>query len=1073
MDEESGVQKALNAFKHYQNSGAVTGQQNSRAKNSVSLLERRSKRSEERFTGATGLAITIPPHQASLVVLQSRDSPNRQEESLEQQADLSARKNTSRTTPTKASLSQLKEPFTKLDTTPPGFVNSPRLFATQSQVPRRSLSSTDPVMVPDQLGLTHESSPTPGPARNISHMEIRPEKLKPFIGPLTKQRSPPNKPVPHPPIANTEHAIGAGLKAHSSTLSRTKNPSRQIVQSVKDKTPATDLTEASVETKIGHTSIKKKRTLLRKKVSTLFGEEDCDTSASRAADADHSATPTSTYRPISMISLNAGDNSFSDIFDDVFNAARDSASEYQRSTGPSFSSARPSLSLLSDGLVAAETAPRSSISARPANQHASRAEIAERLATRLGITGSISRKAILDALAEVAPLAPPSLTEHPALRGDLPFQARLGMITDLSHERSLVGSRGRTALRDNTAVLKPVHTGDSASVSSLHFLPLNVSRQRPTQVALSTRHASRSIVANVEPLTGFTTRSLVAAPALIKGPDDIDLSPAFDRSVDLTWYRYAKKADFGVRESSLPYLPAHFDALSSIFMVKYSRGRQSKTTAYDQLRRFAYFEMDGPIRFKIMEKFLEDHLPGKAVLLNHRRQASPAWAEDAFAALWEILEPLQNVIWACPRLRADVMTALFMLQPFHVIFSPFVKPNTQPLPTKWLFKYLYFMQDVRVELDMTKLGFGHAWQATGLSTRLWDIGNLVHVFVEEVLKRDPRTNPMGQLTIHCRRFFGYRQGDNPHRGDVNFYKAPVDEDDEQKPGNYPTGQPWNYGRKTPSLPPSANNPYSGHRRHHTGGPDRVPFVHEGHLSVANPFHKLTGRVCSIRMVGMSEKWSMDFLNFWPKSEHEKIPKENLGLHIDRYTPSRHTHAAPGHAIFLDYGVGAGIHRFPPLPDSEPMVCTVYDVKNDVFLELGSGKILTVKEGGIEIIARSKNPPMPRSDLPFRGSSPVSLEGIAFSRSRIPGPVGASISPSMQAMRKGTPKKALQLLGSEAGDDSMVTLSASPTMQGNDDDQLLTPTASSGALDIPTAPLELYERLQNRVNQAIVPQSDEW
>lgn len=910
-------------------------------------------------------------------------------------------------------------------------------------------------MDPITLGHVHRDSPTPGPAGTISYKDIDPEKLKPFIGPLTKQQPPPTRPLPHPPIARmrrfdvpdssqtkSKRAINGTLAASPKTLSEAKMPSKHVAQStqsVEDDSLTSYRPEASVETKVGQTSVKDKRTLLRK-VSTPFGEEASTNPATRAVEADQTITSIPTYRPISMGSLDAGDNTFSDIFDDVFNAARDSASTSQRSTGPSFSSARPSVSVLSEGSLT-EAAPRASISARPAVQATSREEVAERLANRLGVTDSASRKAILEALVEVSPTIPPPLADHPAIRGDLALQARLGMITDSSQRVGLAENRSRTGQGENVVLVNPPQVVTPSATAGMRVLPLNVARQRPTQVAVSTRHASRSTTTALEPLTGFTTRSLVTVPSLTKSQGDVDPSPAFDRSVDMTWYRFSKDKGQGAREGCLPYLPEQFGALSTVFMVKFSRGRESKTTAYDKLQRFAYFELDGALRFKIMEKLLEEHLPGKPILLNHSRQAAPAWSEDAFATLWELLSPLQNVLGACPRLRADVMTAIFLLQPFHVIFSPFLKPITQPLPTKWLYKYLYFMKDVRVELDMTKLGFGYGWHSTGLSTRLWEIGNLVHVFVEEVLKRDPHTNPMGKLTIHCRRFFGYRQGDNPHQGDAAFYKTPAGQDDEQKPGNHPPGQPWNYGRKTPSLPPSANNPYSGHRRHHDSGPDRVPFLHEGHLTVADPFHKLTGRVYAVRTVGMSEKWSMKFMNFWPKSEYEKIPEENHILHIDRYTPSTHTYAAPGYAIYLDYGMRAGVHRFPPLPDSEPMMCTVYDVDNDVFLEVGSGNILTVKEEGVEIIARSANPPLPRSALPFRGYSPTSMQGINVPRSRIPGPVGAIVSPTMQAMRKDTPKKALQLLGPEAGDECMVTPTASRTLHGHDDNDLVTPTVS--------------------------------
>lgn len=921
---------------------------------------------------------------------------------------------------------------------------------------QKDLPPAKPTMDSDTLGRAQEDSPTPGPVGTISYKEIDPEKLKPFIGPLTKQQPPPNKPLPHPPIARTkrfdvadrsrtkpDEATDAALATTLKTLSEAQTTPTHVAQSnqgAQDGTHASHRTQTSLETKVEQTSVKDERNSMRKKVSALFGEEKSTNPATRTLDAAPTATSISTYRPISMNSLDADENTFSDIFDNVFNAARDSASASQQSSAPSFSSAHHSVSFVSENPLE-ETAPRASISARPTVQAASREEVAKRLANRLGITDSVSRKAILEALIEVSPMNPPPLTDHPAIRGDLALQARLGMITDSNCSVGLAGSRSRTGHGEHTVAVNTPQVVTPSAVAGMRVLPLNVGRQRPTQVAVSTRHASRSTTTALEPLTGFTTRSLVAVPALTKGQGDVDRSPAFDRSVDLTWYRFSKDKGYGAREGCLPYLPEKFDALTTVFVIKHSRGRESKTTADDKLKRFAYFDLEGPLRFKIMEKLLEDHISAKPILLNHSRQANPAWAEDAFATLWELLGPLQNVLWACPRLRADVMTAIFLLQPFHVIFSPFVKPITQPLPTKWLFKYLYFMQDVRVELDMTKLGFGLAWHSTGLSTRLWEIGNLVHVFVEQMLERDPHTNPLGKLTIHCRRFFGYRQGDNPYQGDVNFYNALVGEDDEQVAGNHPPGQPWNFGRKTASLPPSANNPYSGHRRHHAGGIDRVPFLHEGHFTVANPFHKLTGRVCAVRMVGMSEKWSMEFMNFWPKSEFEKIPKEDLILHIDRYTPSNHTYAAPGHAVYLDYGMRAGIHRFPPLPDSEPMVCALYDGENDIFLEVGSGNILTVKEEGVEIIARSKNPPMPRSVLPLRGHSPTSMPGATVNLSRIPGPVGAIISPTMKAMRKNTPKKALQLLGPEAGDEAEVTPSASPTLPGDDDDDLVTPTAS--------------------------------
>ncbi|PSR88796.1 hypothetical protein BD289DRAFT_431636 [Coniella lustricola] len=253
------------------------------------------------------------------------------------------------------------------------------------------------------------------------------------------------------------------------------------------------------------------------------------------------------------------------------------------------------------------------------------------------------------------------------------------------------------------------------------------------------------------------------------------------------------------------------------------------------------------------------------------------------------------------------------------------------------------------------------------------------------------------------------------------------------------GQPRAFGCKTASLPPSANNPRSGHRRHHAYARDRVPFVREAHMSVADGFGKLVGRVWIVRMVGFSEKWTFEaHQKFWPKGEFDALSNEQKAFHVDRYTPSRHTEVAPGHALYLDYGIRAGIHRYPPLPDSEPMVCTGYDATNDLFIEIGSGNILTALEGSVEMISRAHNPPILRSDLPVPGGPPVPLDSLRVRPSKIPRPMAGVDSLSMQAMRHGTPIKALRLLGVPYNGQlsSMpLTPAGEPTKEGS----VLTPT----------------------------------
>lgn len=131
---------------------------------------------------------------------------------------------------------------------------------------------------------------------------------------------------------------------------------------------------------------------------------------------------------------------------------------------------------------------------------------------------------------------------------------------------------------------------------------------------------------------------------------------------------------------------------------------------------------------------------------------------------------------------------------------------------------------------------------------------LVRKFTAEILTRSP-ANSMGSLTVHCRRYFGYRQGPDTFQGrhGARRYLSVGEEDD--KPSATASDQPHNYNRRAPSLPPSAAKPYSGHLRHHFDGPRRVPYVTEDQLEVASPLRTLAGRVESARMVGFSEQWT--------------------------------------------------------------------------------------------------------------------------------------------------------------------------------------------------------------------------
>lgn len=710
-----------------------------------------------------------------------------------------------------------------------------------------------------------------GPLSTISSKEIDPEKLKPFIGPLLPQQPPPNRPLPQIPFPSP-------VKPRDDTKKSSASMARQVDGSESEQSIVTGDTKRSMETTTTQHFGQKKGKGLRKKISRFFSSEQ----PARSADA----TAATAYQPLSLTTAQDTERlSLSDIFDDVYNATRGSLKPGRGSHHSGRSSYQKSCRLS----IYAQSG-----DSLPPMQPEHHGTIDAKGAIETPPTTSYKVKA-------------PPLIDHPLFQGDSEIQEKLGL-----------------PMNTNSAVIP----GPSTPILALGVPGLSVSRQRPAQTdtnafsPLPKPALYAAGPASQARLVKEQSQSTIIADI----HQDIDPSPAFDRTVDLTWYRTARE-ERGTIICSLPRPSGRFEHVLTQFVAQYAKGRPLKK--YDGKKRFPYFDLPTNIRFEVVRHLVADSDTGRPILLNNKRQAFPAWPTDAFVNLGSVLKPLQATMWACPRLRAEVMVVLLLTRKFHVIFSPCVKENTQPLPTTWLFRYLHLMQDVSLEIDMTKLGFGHGWEAANMKASMESVSGLIRRFMAEMLTRDS-ANSMGCLTIHCRRYFGYRQGPNTVQSHQIAYKYPLigGEEDELYSmvsgldgSSRSDGQPRNYNRQAPSLPPSAAKPYSGHLRHHADLPRRVPYVTEDQLSVASPLRALTGRVESVRMVGFSEQWTYaTHLAIWPEAERNAVSDAVKHYHIDRQTPSRHSFAAPGYAVFLDYGIDHGVHRYPPLPDSEPMVC---------------------------------------------------------------------------------------------------------------------------------------------------------
>jgi hypothetical protein len=851
-----------------------------------------------------------------------------------------------------------------------------------------------------------------GPLSTISSKEVDPERLQPFIGPLLPQQIPPDRPLPQIPFPSPVKRLDPAKKSFSNLAGQVKGC-------------GLDVGKGGVRTSMEQTAERHinqwKGKGLRKKISRFFSSNQPGPSIHAIASISYQPLSLTASRDVERLSL-------SEIFDDVYDAARGS-----------LRSRRGSQSSQNSGQNSHQNTHRVPVSASPD-------EFMPSIQPDYRDREDLEKIVVVTTPPKSSDEADPPLINHPAIHGDLEIQHRLG----------LNGTNFGPKPTPNT-IVRPL---------DIHGLPIGPRHTVQTDSSVSSCSARPSLFGGKDTSRARIVKAESVATITAKRQQDIDPLPAFDRTVDLTWYRAAKEH----REAiicSIPRPSSRFEKTLILFVAQFIKGRPFKK--YDGEKRFRYFDLPSKIRFEIIRYLIADTDNARPILLNSQRQASPAWPADAFVSLGSVFKPLQATLWACPRLRAEVMVVLLLTRKFHVIFSPYVRECTQPLPTTWLFRYLHMMQDVSLEIDMTKLGFGYGWDSASMEANTKNVCELVHKFTAKMLTRT-LANSMGCLTIHCRRYFGYRKGPNTSQRRCGAYRYSPNGREEDEPRSVVSDQPRNYNRKAPSLPPSAARLYSGHLRHHADLSHRVPYVTEDQLAVASPLRALTGRVESVRMVGFSEQWTYaTHLAIWPEAERNNVCDAVKHRHIDRQTPSPHSYAAAGYAVFLDYGFERGVHRYPPLPDSEPMVCkrlfaplclllpsnihtlqtkiervwytnnltgVGYDRQNGLFVELGSGNVVSVTETGAEVHCHTPDPPT-LSQLSGRVlenfAAHVHCEYPSFAPrpSRIPtmNPP-AKTGPASHAARKFTPVKAAAVLGltgtkTTSGDEEPCTTPTGP------------------------------------------------
>ncbi|KAL2268782.1 hypothetical protein VTJ83DRAFT_3628 [Remersonia thermophila] len=176
-----------------------------------------------------------------------------------------------------------------------------------------------------------------------------------------------------------------------------------------------------------------------------------------------------------------------------------------------------------------------------------------------------------------------------------------------------------------------------------------------------------------------------------------------------------------------------------------------------------YFQLPNTIRLHIMRQLLKSHGLIKPIRMNSHVFLRSAWpvttvqsddtgSADYFESLEHVLTAIQAYTSVCAAMRADVLATLFLVGRFHVVFSPFMSPATQPAATKYMDRYGPLIARITLEVDFTKLSGGKHPEAVRCDPRpsLARLRSLVETFVDAQLTRQgPR---LGHLRILVRRY---------------------------------------------------------------------------------------------------------------------------------------------------------------------------------------------------------------------------------------------------------------------------------------------------------------------------------
>ncbi|RDW73326.1 hypothetical protein BP6252_07233 [Coleophoma cylindrospora] len=244
-------------------------------------------------------------------------------------------------------------------------------------------------------------------------------------------------------------------------------------------------------------------------------------------------------------------------------------------------------------------------------------------------------------------------------------------------------------------------------------------------------------------------------------------------------------------------------------MVVYT-GPEDRAETFAQLIHMTNPEVAGSHHLTSIPSEVRRQIYGYLFPLESRRIClSPRSTQDVFpngyfANPWVVLQEVMGGLGSSRALRQDLMTYFWSHFSFHVTINHFNGPYFCPLSEIWLKRYLFQVQHLTVEVDLTKFDCSNFLAAPVSQFRTQKIRNSMAKLVAGLISRQGSCE-IAELNLMCRRYKGIRPSDH-----------------EKSPGHQS---------------------------------DDVPYCPEEYMSVCDDFEMLEGLVKKCRMSGFSRTYT--------------------------------------------------------------------------------------------------------------------------------------------------------------------------------------------------------------------------